>query len=208
MLFKDRTDAAEQLVRNLEPYADKDCIVYALPRGGVVLGAVISRQLNAPLDLLTPRKVGHPHQPEFAIAAVTAEGTIVTTDSEQGVVDEGWLKTEILAQQAEARRRRQAYLGDRQYTDIGGRTAIIVDDGVATGLTLKAAIKDLFRHSPAEIIVAVPVIPSDVAEEIEHMVDRIVALDIPQHYAGAVSAYYNDFGQVSDEEVARILSEQ
>lgn len=205
MRFTDRTDAGEQLADKLESFVDQECVVYALPRGGVVLGAIVAQRLSAPLDLLIPRKIGHPHQPELAIAAVTEYGLVVTTDSEQGVIDEQWLKAEIQAQQAEAQRRRLLYVGERPPVDAAGKTALIVDDGVATGLTMKAAIKDLFRQSPAQILIAVPVIPSDVADELEHMVDQIVFLTAPEQYAGAVSAYYDTFEQVDDSEVIATL---
>ncbi|HEU4830862.1 MAG TPA: phosphoribosyltransferase family protein [Candidatus Saccharimonadales bacterium] len=206
MEFVDRTDVGRRLADKLEPYKDKDCIVYALPRGGVVPAAIVARRLLAPLDLLITRKVGHPYHPEYAIAAVTEKGIVVGSRRELGILDEKWLDIEIKRQQDEVRRRRKVYLQDKVSLSPKGKIAIIVDDGIATGLTMKAAIKELRQQNPAKIIVAIPVAPKDVVDELEKDVDEVVGLIIPDEFAGAVGAYYQQFNQVSDKEVIELLN--
>ncbi len=206
MQFQDRNEAGQKLGELLQKkYGGKDVVIYALPRGGVVLGAEIARMLRAPLDLVIPRKIGHPMSPEYAIAAVTEHGEIVANEEEISSVDKKWLGHAVQKEIKEAKRRRELYCGGRAPISPKGKTAIIVDDGIATGLTMRAAIADIKKQNPAKIIVVVPVAPKDTAEEIRKEVDDFVALDIPEVYAGAVGAYYTNFDQVSDEEVKKLL---
>ena len=141
--FKDRIDAGKQLAEKLIQYKDQSPVVLALPRGGVVLGAEIAGSLDCALDLVIPRKIGHPANPEYAIAAVTESGALVVNEAEVGAVDPTWFEREKEAQIAEAKRRREVYLKGRKPIDLAGKTAILADDGIATGLTMQAAIREL-----------------------------------------------------------------
>ena len=205
MLFSDRNQAGRMLADALGEYKDGATVVFALPRGGVVLGAEVARGLNAPLDLVVPRKIGHPDQPEYGVCAVTEDGHLVCSRDEISRLDPAWLTAEVQKQQAEAKRRSDDYLTGRPRVDAAGKTAIVVDDGVATGLTMLAAIEEVKDRGPEKVILAAPIIPSDVAVRLKRYVDQLVALDIPAVYLGAVGAYYDKFEQVEDRDVAEIL---
>ncbi len=205
MRFRDRTDAGKKLAKALEKYKDQPGIVYALPRGGVVLGAEIARHLELPLDLIIPRKIGHPLSPEYAICAVVESGELVCNEWEVSHVDQTWFKQTVEHERREAQRRRELYLAGRQPYSAEGKTAILVDDGIATGLTMEVAIRDARARRPARVVVAIPVSPKDTAERLSKQVDAVVALDIPDYYLGAVGAYYDYFEQVSDEEVVELM---
>ncbi len=206
MRFRDRRDAGERLAQKLAAtYRGKDGVVYALPRGGVVLGAVIAQHLGMPLDLIIARKIGHPHNPEYAIGAVTASGDVVSNPLEVEHVPREWYERQIAAERLEAQRRHEVYLGGRPPLPASNKTAIIVDDGIATGLTMEAAIRAIHGQDPARIVVAVPVVPADTAAKLEREVDDLVALDVADLYLGAVGAYYDDFRQISDNEVIALL---
>lgn len=205
MHFRDRKEAGQKLADALTEYKDADTVVYALPRGGVVLGAEVAGSLDAPLDLVVPRKVGHPEQPEYGVCAVTDEGHLVCSRREVAQLDPAWLTAEVQKQQAEAKRRRKKYLAKRQSVQAEGKTAIIVDDGVATGLTMLAAVEDVKNRKPRRVVLATPVVPEDLAGRLERYVDELVALDKPAVYLGAVSAYYDEFDQVEDNEVVNLM---
>jgi predicted phosphoribosyltransferase len=207
MRFKDRADAGRWLAQALAAYEGKDGVVLALPRGGVVLGAEIARALRMPLDLVIARKLGHPLSPEYAIGAVTEDGETVYNPWEVSQVDAEWFRRQVERERAEARRQREHYLGGRPPLPLAGRIAILVDDGIATGLTMEAAIHDARRRKPARLVAAVPVAPQDTAERLGRMVEEFVALDIPEPYLGAVGAYYDYFPQVGDDEVIALLAE-
>lgn len=207
MYFKDRKQAGQLLARKLKKYKDKDVIIYALPRGGVVTALEIAKYLNAPLDLIITRKIGHPHEPEYAIAASAENGHIVGNSRELKSVDEKWLKQEIENQRLEAKRRRETYLQGRSEISAEGKIAILVDDGIATGLTMRAGIMELKHRHPKKIIVAVPVVPQTTAQILKKEISELVALEVPSDdtFLGAVSAYYDEFSPVEDEEVIAIL---
>jgi putative phosphoribosyl transferase len=160
----------------------------------------------APLDLVIPRKVGHPDYPEYGIAAVAEVGDVVANETETSRVDRGWFERAVAAERAEAARRRVAYLGGRPAMDLAGRTAIVVDDGIATGLTMRAAVRDVRHRGAARVVVAVPVAPADAVADLRGSVDEVVTLLAPEAYEGAVGAYYRSFGQVGDDEVVRCLA--
>lgn len=202
--FKNRKDAGEQLAGLLADYRGRNVVVYALPRGGVPLGHIVAEKLDAPLDLLIPRKIGHPINPEFAIAAVT-EDNHVFYGSNAVTVDDDWLQKEVEAEKSEAKRRRQTYLAGREPLSAKGKVSIIVDDGIATGLTMRAAIAQLRDQKPDKIIVAIPVVPPDSATMLREYADELVAVRTPEQYLGAVGAYYQDFPQVTDDEVVGLL---
>ncbi len=205
MLFENRADAGKKLADALENYKSKDAVVYALPRGGVVLGYEVAKKLGAPLDLVITRKIGHPSQPEYAVCAVAEDGHMICNEDERAALDKKWFESEVEKERKEARRRREKYLSGRKPVSCRGKTAIIVDDGIATGLTMFLAVDEVKHENPKEIVIAVPVVPKDTAEKIKKKA-KLVALDIPEIYRGAVGAYYDNFPQVSDEEVIELLS--
>lgn len=205
MLFQDRKDAGQRLAQVLKKYREADVIVFALPRGGVVLGAEIARELGAPLDLIITKKIGRPMNPEYAIGAIAEDGEPVCNTREVERINEAWFQGEVERIRKEIRRRRQKYLGDDSRPDVTAKTAIIVDDGIATGLTMMAAVEELKSRSPAKVVVAIPVAPEDVAATLMTMADELVSLEIDPYYLGAVGAYYRMFDQVDDAEVIAIL---
>src|SRR3989344_1657662 len=145
MRFKDRADAGRKLAHALNKFKGRQGVVYALPRGGVVLGVEIAQALHMPLDLVIPRKIGHPISPEYAIGAVVENGEKVCNEMEVARIDPEWFRREVERERQEARRRRELYLGGREPAPVEGKTAIIVDDGIATGLTMEVAIRDVKR---------------------------------------------------------------
>ena len=208
MRFKDRTEAGQRLAFALARYRYQPGVVYPLPRGGVVLGVEIARYLQMPLDLIIPRKIGHPRNPEYAIGAVTETGEMICNEREIARVDPHWLEQRVALERQEARRRREQYLGTNEPVAVTGKLAILVDDGIATGLTMRAAIAEVKRRRPASVVVAIPVSPKDTAELLAREVDAVVGLDITDFYWGAVGAYYEQFAQVTDEEVMDLLQRQ
>lgn len=206
MRFANRREAGRQLARALERFRGQAGVVYALPRGGVPLGEEVARRLGMPLDILIPRKIGHPLQPEYAICAVPEHGQRVCNPREEAAVDPQWLAEAETSERAESRRRRSLY-GRADAPSVAGKIAIIVDDGIATGLTMRAAIRDADAREPARVVVAIPVVPSSTAATLETEADELVALEITDHYLGAVGAYYDSFPQVSDEAVIQMLEQ-
>ncbi len=208
MYFKNRTEAGKLLAKALRKYKNKNVVVCALPRGGVVVGVEIARELHAPLDLIITRKIGHPHQPEYAIAATAENGHVVGVQKELESVDQEWLKEEIERQRREAKRRREKYLQGKAEIQVEGKIAILVDDGIATGLTMRVGILELKQRHPKRIVVAVPVVSKTTADLLKKEAGgEIVALDIPSDdvFLGAVGAYYDEFFPVEDEEVIAML---
>ena len=204
MIFKDRIDAGKQLGKALESYKEQDVVVYALPRGGVVLGAEIARMLDAPLDLIVVRKVGHPLSPEYAIAAVAEDGHTVLNRSEVESVDKQWFDRNVELQRCEAERRRSLYTHGRKRLSATNKIAILVDDGLATGLTMFGAIQEVRHAHPRKIVVAVPVAPPQTVEDLTKVADEVIALYTPDNFA-AIGSFYSNFDQVSDEEVIELM---
>ncbi|WP_026279286.1 MULTISPECIES: phosphoribosyltransferase [unclassified Thioalkalivibrio] len=205
MRFRDRNEAGERLARALDRYRGQPGVVYALPRGGVPLGAVVARHLGMPLDLLIPRKIGHPFHAEYAICAVPEHGERVCNPREAERVDPDWLEQAEARERSEARRRRELYC-TAPVPEVTGKLAIIVDDGIATGLTMRAAIRDARQRRPRHLVVAIPVAPAETAAMLETEADELVTLDIPEYFRGSVGAYYEDFEQTSDDEVIALLA--
>jgi putative phosphoribosyl transferase len=203
-MFRDRTDAGKRLAAALVQFRGESVVVFALPRGGVVLGAEVARHLRSPLDLIVVRKIGHPESPEYAIGAVTEDGDVVLNREETETLDPVWVATAVEAQLHEARRRRTAFLCDRPAISAKGKTAIIVDDGLATGLTMEAGIHQVRKQHPLKVIVAVPVAAAETVNRMRSEVDEIVVLHAPPVF-GAVGAFYADFGQLSDAEVIALM---
>ena len=204
-MFIDRYDAGTQLALLLSDYKIPDAIVYALPRGGVVIGYEIAQRLGIPLELVITRKIGHPQCPEYAIGIVSETGKYIINEKEE-FIDKRWLEKEIRKEQGEAIRRQKTYCTGHQEITGKGKTAIIVDDGVATGLSLSLAVNVVKAKEPKEIVVAVPVISQEIANSISNISDRLVALEIIKDTFGSVSEYYENFDQLSDERVMKLLS--
>lgn len=204
MPFEDREDAGKKLASVLFEYNAPDVIVFALPRGGVVIGFEVAKRLGAPLDLIITRKIGYPGNEECAACAVAEDGHMICNGSARSLIDEKWLEEQAHKEMDEARRRREAYLKGRAPLDAQGKTAILVDDGVATGLTLMLAIQELRHRNPKRIVVAVPVASREASKMIQKEADLLVALNIPQYFY-AVGAHYERFPQLTDDEVIEIM---
>jgi putative phosphoribosyl transferase len=207
--FSDRSEAGRALAARLAEMKIADPVIFALPRGGVPVAAEIARALNAPLDLLLVRKIGVPWQPELALAAVVdGDDPQVVIDEEvqgQSGVSRTYIDGEAKEQLREIERRRAVYLQGRSPVAVENRTAIVVDDGIATGTTVRAALKALRRRKPARLILAVPVAPPETIDALAADVDQIVCLEQPSPFY-AIGLYYIDFHQVSDEEVMAALA--
>ena len=208
-MFEDRRDAGRQLAARLLSYQDRDPVVLALPRGGVPVGYEIARALGAPLDIIVVRKLGAPGQPELGIGAVVDGdhplGVLNEEIMKTLVVPEAYLKSEVTAQLAEIRRRQAAYRGGRAPLPVAGRTAIVVDDGLATGGSMRAALRSVRREAPARLVLAVPVAPPDTLARLAAEVDETICLETPELF-GAVGYFYRDFTQTTDDEVIRLLA--
>jgi putative phosphoribosyl transferase len=208
-VFRDRTEAGESLADALAGLSLADPVVLALPRGGVPVAAPVARRLAAPLDLLLVRKIGAPGHEELAVGAVV-DGPVHEAVFNDGVLGmlglhKADLAPAIARKLEEIEARRAAYLGGAAPVAVEGRSAIVVDDGIATGATVKAALLGLRRRRPASVILAIPVAPADVLAEIEPLVDRVVCLETPRDFY-AVGAHYRDFRQVEDAEVIALLA--
>jgi len=206
--FDDRVDSGKRLASALRNFSGKKGIVLAIPRGGVVVGYVIAKTLNLPLDIIIPRKIGAPDNPELAIGAVAEDGTAILDQyliKYLGVSPE-YVIEEAERQKQEIRRRLKLYRQDLSYPDLNGFDVIVVDDGIATGSTMKAALASVKNRGAASITVAVPVGPPSTIEELEKMADRVVCLYTPKLFQ-ALGEFYKDFSQTSDEEVIDLLLE-
>lgn len=206
MIFKNRADAGKKLAIKLRKYCGQETVIFALPRGGVILGKIISEELRSPLDLVTIRKIGHPENQEYAIGAISEQGWAIMDENETKYINKEWLRQEKEKQQKEAKRRREVYTKNKVPIEVKDKLVIIVDDGVATGLTMLAAIKELRQKNPKRIVAAVPVASTESAELIKKEADEFVALFVPHFFKGAIGSYYLDFGQVSDDEVINIMA--
>jgi putative phosphoribosyl transferase len=205
-LFADRREAGQRLAEMLEGLRGRRVVILGIPRGGVEVAAVLADALEAPLDVVIPRKVGAPGNPELGLGAV-AEGVEVLDERlirSLGVGEE-YLRREIAAQEEEIRRRSAAYRGDRPPVDLEGRVAVVVDDGVATGGTAAAALRWARTRGASRVILAVPVAPPEAIQRLNEEADEVCVLTTPEPFF-AVGQWYADFPQVSDEEVVQLLS--
>jgi predicted phosphoribosyltransferase len=206
-LFRDRTHAGQVLAALLRPYAHRpDVLVLALPRGGVPVAAVIARELQLPLDVFLVRKLGVPGQEELAMGALASDGVRILNED---VITALSISDDVIddvtaVEQRELERRDRLYRDDRPPPDVRGRTILLVDDGLATGSTMRAAIAALRRLQPAQIVVAVPVGAPQTCAEIARQADDVVCARTPEPFI-AVGAWYRDFGQTSDAEVSELL---
>ncbi|MCC7484671.1 MAG: phosphoribosyltransferase [Burkholderiales bacterium] len=205
-MFRDRQDAALQLAQRLKARALTAPVVLGIPRGGVVVGAVLARELCADLDVVLARKLRAPGQPELAIGAIGEDGVEYLNDYGRRVAREecGYLAREREHQLSEIRRRRELFRAARPAAPVAGRSVILTDDGIATGSTMIAALHVLKASQPHEIVIAVPVAPPETLEHFRPLCSRVECLLAPEDF-GAIGAFYRDFEQVEDEEVLRLL---
>ena len=206
--FQNRTDAGQRLAARLIHLRDQAPVVLALPRGGVAVGLEVARALRAPLDLVLVRKIGAPFQPELAIGAIADGGHIEAVFNPDLVelAPETWIKEETARQVKELERRRAVYLGHRPRVPIKGHTAILVDDGIATGATMRAALRAVRREDPKRLVLAVPVASPDTVSDLMSEADEVVCLHTPSSLR-AISLFYDDFRQLEDADVIRLLDE-
>lgn len=207
MLFRDRADAGEQLSRELAGYSGrKDVVVLALPRGGVPVAYEVARALHVPLDVFLVRKLGLPGQEELAMGAISSGGVRVLNEDVIGLlgIPNDVIENVTAKEQRELERRARSYRGDRPAPDVEGRTVILIDDGLATGSTIRAAVAALRRKHPARIVVAVPVGAPEICAELQNEADEIICVETPEPFYG-VGAWYEDFSQTTDEEVRDLL---
>jgi predicted phosphoribosyltransferase len=207
MMFRDRIDAGETLAERLREFAGRpDVVVLALPRGGVPVGYEVARELGVPLDVFVVRKLGTPGQVELAMGAIASGGVrVLNRDVIEGLGIPDWTVEEVTQQeQAELERRERQYRGDRPPLDAQGKTVILVDDGLATGSTMRAAAKALRKAGAARIVVAVPVASRATCDQLREEGNEVVCATTPEPFY-AVGQWYKDFAQTSDEEVREIL---
>ena len=209
MPFENRAQAGRQLAQALKRYKDQQPVVLALPRGGVPVAAEVAAALHAPLDLILVRKIGVPQQPELAMGAVVDGANPLVVRNEDIValvgIGEAEFKQVCDAELAEIERRRQRYLGDRPRAEVEGHTAIVIDDGVATGATTRAALRATRARKPKRLVLAVPVAPTESLPELQQEADDVVCLEDHEMF-GAIGYYYADFRQTSDQEVIDTLA--
>ncbi|MFQ6010595.1 MAG: phosphoribosyltransferase [Nitrososphaerales archaeon] len=205
MIFKDRIDAGKRLANLLGHFKGMDGIILAIPRGGVVVASEISKALSFPIEIVIPRKIGAPNQPELAIGAISEDGsTILNEDIINSIgVSPEYIKEESERQLTEIARRAESYRAGGTRLSVNGKTVILVDDGIATGATLRAAVKSALNQSPANLSIAIPVGPPQTVKELQDEVD-VICLHTPDVFY-AIGAFYSDFRQTTDEEVTRYL---
>ena len=206
MIFADRVEAGERLAKALVHHAGTSSVVLAIPRGGVIVGEIVARALGAPLDVVVPRKIGAPGNPELGIGAV-APGVRVLDPAALALlgVSEGYLEREIAIQEAEIERRQHAYRDGRAAQPVHGKVAIVVDDGVATGSTAVAALRWARAQGASHVVFAVPVAPPQSLPRLQAEADEVIALETPEPFF-AVGEWYRDFAQTTDDEVVAALA--
>jgi predicted phosphoribosyltransferase len=204
-MFRDRTNAGRQLAEKLKGIKDKPLLILALPRGGVPIGYEVARMLKAPLDIVVVRKIGLPWNPEFGIGAIAPGVQLIDESALESLgLKKADIQNVIKQEQAELKRRTLLYRGDEDLPNVTGKTVILLDDGLATGITARAALKALKHLKPHKLILAVPVGSLETVSLLKGFVDELICLEIPSRFY-AVSSFYQNFPQVSDEEVITLL---
>ncbi len=206
MPFRDREQAGKALAAALWELREEDVVVLAIPRGGVVVGSEVAKALGASLDVIVTRKIGAPGEPEYALGSVTQSGEVILDEPavEMLHVAEDYLDEEAAKQWEEVKDRIRRFRGDRPLPSLGGKVVVIVDDGIATGNTVFAALRSVKTQGPKSVVVAVPVGPAETVASLAGEADRVVCLETPEPFF-AIGQFYSDFTQVDDEEVRRIL---
>lgn len=204
--FANRVEAGQRLATALKDVTVKDGIVLAIPRGGVVVGYEVAEALNLPLDVIIPRKIGAPGNPEYAIGAITEDGTLILDENviEYLNVPREYIERESETQKLEIQRRMRLYRQNTPYPNLKGRDVIVVDDGIATGSTMKAALSSVKNCGANSVIAAIPVGPPSTIEALKTLADRVVCLFTPESFY-AIGEFYDDFSQTMDEEVIDLL---
>jgi putative phosphoribosyl transferase len=209
MSFKNRFDAGRQLAARLAQYKDQQVVLLALPRGGVPVAAEVAAVLGAPIDLVLVRKIGVPSQPELAMGAIVDGDSPITVRNEDVIrltgMDERAFRAARDREFAELERRRRLYLGGRNRIGLKDRIAIVIDDGVATGATTRAALRAIRMRQPNKLILAVPVGPTDTIEAMREEADEVLCLEIYEEFS-AIGTFYGDFRQITDQQVIDILT--
>ena len=205
MIFQNRIDAAKQLAKNLEWVKKDNPLILAIPRGGVIIGDVISSLLNATLDIVISRKIGAPHNSELAIGAVMHDVSYFPNDDITRMlnVSQKYIDSEISAQTKEIERRLMKFRGTKEY-HLEGKTIVLVDDGIATGATMFVVIQWIKKQKPKQLIVAIPVGPKETINKLSRIVDKVVVLQSPVYF-NAVGEFYHEFEQVKDLQVQEIM---
>lgn len=207
-MLENRSEAGQLLSKQLLKYKSEQPIILALPRGGVPVACEIAESLQAPLDVFLVRKIGAPWNPEFAVGALTNSVQVINREALNYYgMNESDLKGVIEWEREEVKRRNKLYRRNKGELNIEGRTVILVDDGIATGMTVMAGIQALRKMNPKKLILAVPVLPAETLTKMKHLVDECVYLDAPSKFY-AVSAFYSSFPQVTDDEVLEILEDE
>jgi putative phosphoribosyl transferase len=209
MIFQNRYDAGRQLARRLDHLAGRDdLIVLALPRGGVPVASEVARALGAPLDVLIVRKIGTPGREELAVGAIASGGVIVVNEeiADQLGITPGEIRDLAVPEQIELARRQRIYRDDRPFPDLHDKVVVLVDDGLATGSTMRAAVQAVRKLGPARIVVAVPVGAGETCSRLRKAADEVVCVEEPEPFF-AVGNWYDDFDQTSDAEVRELLEE-
>lgn len=208
IMFRNRKEAGRLLAERLKQWKDKNLVVLAIPRGGMVVGAEIAKALSCPLDIVVTKKIGAPGNPELAIGAVGPEGVRVVDErlARRTGADGEFIERGIKKLGSEVIEKEKRLRGGRKPLEIGGKVVILTDDGVATGATIEAAIKTVELKGPKEIVVAIPVAPPEVVKKLKPMVSQLVVLKTPALF-WAVGQFYQEFSPVEDEKVKEILSQ-
>lgn len=206
--FDNRVEAGKRLASALEDFAGKNAIILAIPRGGVVVGYEIAKALSLPLDVIIPRKIGAPDNPELAIGAMTEDGTVILDNNLIAYlgVQQDYIEEESERQKHEIERRLKFYRQNEPYPRLKGLEVIIVDDGIATGSTMKAALASVKNKGAKTVTIAVPVAPPSTIKELKNGADRVVSLYTPEFFQ-AIGQFYSDFNQTTDEEVIQLLKQ-
>lgn len=205
-MFKNRQDAGEKLAIKLEKFKAENPIILAIPRGGIVTAYETIKKFNFKWDLIIPRKIGAPYNKEIAIGAISVDGTYLLNQEFIDLlnISNEYIEKEVFEQTEEIKRRLVKYKGNESFPDVKNKTVILIDDGIATGFTIKAAIKSIRKHDPKKIVLAVPVAPQNTITELEKIVDEIICLQIPSEFH-AVGIHYKNFEQTTDDEVFNIV---
>lgn len=208
-MFKDRYDAANELADKLIDYSGSNTVVIGIPRGGAVIASTIAEKLGCIWDLVIPKKIGAPHNSELAIGAVVQDGTVLLNEKliNRLAISKEYIEKEKEKQMKEIQRRLEVYRGNMSYPELEGKTVILVDDGIATGFTAKAALKSLNKQKPLKLILAVPVSPPETVYELQNFVDEVICVLKPETFY-AVGQFYEDFSQTTDEEVICLFQKQ
>ena len=208
LIFKNRVEAGKRLASALERYGGEDVVVLGIPRGGVVVANEVAKALGAPLDVVVTRKIEAPGEPEYALGAVTQEGDVIMDRqaAESLGASSRYLDDQIRKKREEVKERMGRLRGEAPYPELGGKVVVIVDDGIATGSSVEAAVMSVRKRNPKDVVVAVPVAPRDAVETLREDGTKVICLETPGPFL-AIGEFYGDFDQVEDLEVKRILDQ-